>query len=114
MEGDELITLMEPQDLTSDDLGQVTPSSYQDHPIWAKRSDRAGKETESGATEYGNWDTRFQVRRDGLNDMDETWLLVDERGRNYDIQAVIEAPFGKRRWWFILATRRESIPPSVQ
>lgn len=105
MEGNVLITLLEPGQERGIGDGRVVTedTSYE---IWALREDRSGRETVEEGVEVGNWESRFQVRRDGLEGLTEKWGLVDDRGIVFDIERVSEAPIGFKRWWHIFAVRR--------
>ncbi len=106
MEGDRKITLLESGPETQDQYGQVTHGEPVRHTGWAIRRDRGGSEGLQADTEVGNWNSRFQVRMLGLETLDHTWTLIDERGREFDIEAISQAPLGRNRWWWIYATAR--------
>ena len=108
MEGTTPITLRRYEIAGQDSAGQPIRELAQSIPVLATRIDRAGLEREQALTETGSWQTRFVVRQDGLSALDETWEIVDELGRVYDINAVAESPIGHRRWWWLHSTRRET------
>ena len=107
MEGDRKITLLEPGPEIVDPLsGQRKPGPAIPRVAWAIRRDRGGSEGLQADTRIGEWQTRFEVRMDGLSNLGHTWSLTDERGREYDIEAVSEVPTGRNRWWWIYAVAR--------
>ena len=91
MEGDRKITLLEPGAATQDSYGQVIAGDPVEHIAWAIRRDRGGSEGLQADTRVGEWNTRFDVRMPGLEDIGHTWSLIDERGREYDIQPLSSA-----------------------
>lgn len=105
MEGNVLITLLKPgvQSGQVDGLavGEVTEVS-----VWAIREDRGGGEATEEGIQVGEWETMFRVRRDGLEELSESWSLVDDRERVFEIERVAEAKFGFKRWWDVYAVRR--------
>ena len=109
MEGTTPITLRRYEITGQDGSGQEMRGLVQSIPVLATRADRGGLEREQAGTQIGNWRTRFVVRRDGLEALDEvSWDIIDELGREYDIEAVAESPIGHRRWWWLYCTRRET------
>lgn len=108
MEGTDPITLNRYRITGQDEAGQDVIELAQSIGVFATRQDREGIEREQAQLISGNWRTRFTVRRDGLEALDESWELIDELGRVYDIQSVTEAPIGHRLKWWIHATRRET------
>lgn len=121
--GDRRITLHEPHRLCAPD-----PSGHRrrlpptEHRVWATRRDRTTGDSETliDHTEIGRWQTIFRVRQPcggggGLEDLDTTWWVTDERGVDMDIERVGEPPGTRRRWWDIYAVARigdDSGPPA--
>ncbi len=106
MEGDRLITLVEPGQTETDRYGAEYKIDGVEHQIWARRFDRGGfggRKHEVGI-EYEQWTVRFEVRFAGLQDLNVKWKLIDERGVRHDIEGVAEV--GKNRQWLIYAIAR--------
>lgn len=107
MEGDLMITLTPPAASVADEYGQRIAAAGTGVTAWARRTDRGGREQVLGDVDAGQWETRYETRRDGLEALTEEWSLDDD-GTAYDIQRVAEAPIGQRRWWWIFAVRRSA------
>ncbi|WP_425154854.1 phage head completion protein [Candidatus Palauibacter sp.] len=105
MEGDRRLVLLEPGQPTEDEYGEVIPGLAIQHVVWALRMDRGGREGLVADTMVGVWQTRFRVRRDGIAAADHTWTVVDEEGREWDIEAVAEVPMPPRRWLNLYCAR---------
>lgn len=110
MEGNERITLYEPTTLNKDARGRPVRGDAKQHPLWARRQDRGGREAVFGDARAGNWSVRFEIRNyPSIEDISANWYLADGRGRGYDIEAVSVAPAdGRERRWWIYAVRRET------
>ena len=91
MEGDRLVTLIEPGD---------PPVS---HSAWAVRTDRGGNEVVAAETQVGNWAIRWRVRQIGLEDLDHTWQLLDEFQQEHDVESLRDI---KRKWWDLYTVSR--------
>ncbi len=107
-EGDRLITLIRPGEVTgrspsgSEILGAAT-----EFRIWAVRQDRGGTEGVRAETLIGSWQVRFEIRwQESIKAVSPSWQLIDEYGREHDIEAVNEAPMARRRWLWIYAVAR--------
>ena len=78
--------------------------------VWARREDRGGSRRIIDDAEAGAWDTVFVFRHSPLMDtlgLDESWQLVDERGRPHSIERIAEtttAP-GGAIWYRVHAMR---------
>ena len=91
MEGTRKIDLIQPGD---------PPVS---HPAWAHRVDRGGGELVQAETQVGNWTIRWRVRQIGLEDLDHTWNLIDERGQTHDLESLRDV---SRRFWLLYTVAR--------
>ena len=91
-EGQKRMKLFEPTAPTKDRKGQDIPGQPQEHIIFANRLDRTGREGEAGGVEFGEWNTRFTIRRIGIENIALDWTIEDERGRTYSITGVGDAP----------------------
>ena len=92
MEGDRQITLRSPDD------PPVIRSG-----IWAVRTDRGGGEVIAAETQVGNWTIRWRVRQIGLEDLDHTWELTDERGQVHGLESLRDI---NRRFWLLFTIAR--------
>ena len=107
MEGDRPITLFEPNPTGEEDsYGEPIFGEPIEHLAFAIRRDRGGSEGLQADTQVGEWNTRFEVRMEGLADIKATWALRDERGRDCDIEAIAEAPIARNRWWWLYCVAR--------
>ena len=108
MEGNRRIVLHEPQPGPTDAAGFPTAGVPIDRVVWATRTDRgaSGGERLLDEAEVGEWQTRIRVRLPGLESLDTSWTLTDERGRRHDIERVAEPPGPRGRWWDIYAVAR--------
>ena len=78
--------------------------------VWARREDRGGSRRVIDDAEAGAWDTVFVVRHSALMDslgLDESWQLIDERGRPHSIERIAEATYapGGAIWYRLHAMR---------
>ena len=106
MEGSLLVSLFEPVAPTQNNYGEPIPGPPIRHKVWAVRLDRGGGESLQADTQVGEWKTRFQVRQIGLERMAHSWTLKDDFDRDYDIEAVSEAPGARRlHWWLFCVSR---------
>ena len=106
MEGDRRITLMQPV-RTTNELGEDIIDDFVEYVVWAGRTDRRGDVGIEADTFVGEWPTRFQIRQDPRFDLTldwSGWQVRDELGRTCDVQAVVEPPFGRRRFWHLFCT----------
>ena len=92
MEGDRRVTLIQPGDPPIIHSG-----------IWAVRNDRGGGETVQAETQVGNWSIRWRVRQIGLENLDHTWDLLDERSQVHDIESLRDV---SRRFWILFTVAR--------
>ncbi len=110
MEGDRKITLREPGPVTHNNYGEEIPGTPVSHTVYAIRRDRGGSEGLQADTQVGNWNTRFEIRRESrISAMIQNWKnwqIEDEYEREYDIEAVSETPIGRNRWFWIYAVAR--------
>ena len=111
MEGNRRITLFKPAEVEGDPEGP-----YGDRPAadpteyirFVERHDRTGRESLTQGAVIGEWNTRFRVRTLGLQDITSKWWIVDEDGREYDIESISEDAPGdprRRRWWLNCVAR---------
>ena len=103
MEGNKEIILNEPGPVTKDDLQQNIQGLPREHRRWALRLDRGGSERVIADTSVGNWNTRFEVRKIGIEDLNHTWWIIDEFSREYDIESIVDR---FSQWWWIFAVNR--------
>ena len=102
---DRRITLLEPTP-GANVGGQIRQGDPVEHVVWAARRDRGGGERDQAATLVGSWQTRFTVRQSqALRPLDHTWALVDEHGREYDIESVAETGGRSNGWWIYAVAR---------
>ena len=102
---DRRITLLEPG-ATSKSGGQVVHAQAIRHRRWASRLERGGGESERASTVIGSWQTRFVVRQsEQIRSIDHTWNLIDDRGREFDIETVNEYG-GRGSGWALYAVSK--------
>ena len=102
------ITLLEPDPTAQDSQGQKQKATPIEHSAWAKRVDRSGIQRLHSDTQVGEWKTRWEMRQDGFEMIDNTWMVRDDRGRIYTIESVSEATVGgHNRWWWIYSIARQ-------
>ena len=102
---DRRIVLLEPGAETQSERGAPIQGPRVSHEVWAARIDRGGGERLSASTVTGSWQTRFTVRWSALiRGITHTWGLIDEMGRDYDIESVAE--IGRREGFWLYAVAR--------
>ena len=103
---DRRITLLEPGPERPRGPGEQTRRGAPlKHKRWAARLERGGGERLQAATVVGEWQSRFTVRWSrALVDIDHTWSLTDDRGRDYAIESVVE--IGRHVGWWLYAVAR--------
>ncbi len=105
MEGDRRLVLHEPTP-GQNVGGQIVPGTPIDHVVWAIRRDRGGGEGLQADTHVGEWNSRYELRGEGLEDIDHTWTITDEKRRKLDIEAISEVPGTRGRKLWIYAVWR--------
>lgn len=110
MEGTFLITLRKPLKFEQDNVGQPQ-YQFQDIQVYAQKQERGGRESTYSDTRAGIWQTRFEIRATPLvEDITESWQLVDLHQNNYNIESVTFAPYwGGRQYIWIYAIRTERL-----
>ena len=107
MEGDREITLEEPSLADEpDEFGQVVSDMVVEHVVFATRRDRGGREDVQASAVVGSWGSIFQVRQLGLEDIGQHWSLIDDNGREYDIERISEVAFPPKRWFQLYCVAR--------
>ena len=83
---------------------------YTDWTVYARRTDRGGKQGIFADIMAGNWQTRFDiVRFAALDRLNEDWEITDVDGRIYDIESVSAgAQSGGRLMWQVYCVRRKT------
>ena len=84
--------------------------NFTDWTVYARRTDRGGKQGIFADIMAGNWQTRFDiVRFAALDRLNEDWEITDVDGRIYDIEAVSAgAQSGGRLMWQVYCVRRKT------
>ena len=111
LEGNRRITLRGRAPTTTSAAGaSVETGPRPELRAWASREDRGGARRVIDDVEAGSWHSIFTVRHFPRMDelgLDESWELVDERGRPHAIERIAEstAAPGGAIWYRIFATR---------
>ena len=91
MEGNRPLTLRKPLTPSYDSAGQLIGGEYEDIEVFGLRNDRTGVETERLDVGTAIGRTSWRVRSDGIEDIDTSWKLTDDKGRDANIVFVAEA-----------------------
>lgn len=90
------IVLYEPGPETVTALGDTVKGAGIEHALYAERQDRGGHEETESDTQFGTWETRWRMRKIGIESVDHTWTLRDEKGKTHDIVAPVFPPKYRR------------------
>ena len=106
MEGDRVITLMEPGPPVINEYGERVAGATIDRRRWVLRRDRGGRDEVDTDTVIGEWSTVFRVRMAGVEHMTQAWTVLDERGVTWDIERIAEVDPPRKRWWLLYCVAR--------
>ena len=83
---------------------------FTDWIVYARRTDRGGKEGVFADIMSGNWQTRFDlVRFTALDTLNEDWQITDVDGRRWNIETVnAGTQSGGRLMWQVYCVRRKA------
>ena len=97
-------------DAAAQDFKGRMEKNYTDWTVYARRTDRGGKQGIFADIMAGNWQTRFDiVRFAALDRLNEDWEITDVDGRIYDIESVSAgAQSGGRLMWQVYCVRRKT------
>ena len=109
-EQDDKIVCVLVDDAASADFVARQTDRYTDWTVYARRTDRGGKQGIFADIMSGNWQTRFDLTRfNSLDTLNENWEITDVDGRSYDIESVTAgSQSGGRLIWQIYCIRRQT------
>ena len=91
MEGTRHLVFMKPVAGGFDSAGQEMEPSYDEIVVYGTRNDRAGIETTRLETSVSIARTVWRVRSAGIEDVNASWKLRDDRGQECNITHVAES-----------------------
>ena len=117
MEGNRLITLVEPQPTGEmDSAGELVEGPGTPYRVRAIRADGSGGSGFSAGRGYagtgvlgGEWKREYRIRQESLpKTPTEDWEMYDEEGVCLRLEGVYEANSGPRARWLVLVCTRQT------
>lgn len=91
MEGNIKVTLIHPDKSHRNKGGGIAPNLVKARfpDVWVIRRDRSGVERDFGATVTTDFNTIFELREmDAWKHINEGWIVIDNYGDKYNVQAI--------------------------